>query len=59
MDAKFTKRQIISSERYRRYRDVLAVILSDGAAYSHKEIKKALDGFLKKPVKNKINGKGE
>lgn len=58
-DAKFTKTQLVQSKKYRQYRDVLTVILSDSASYTHKEVKQALDKFFKTPVKNKINQKGE
>lgn len=58
-EAKFTKTQLVQSKKYRQYRDVLTVILSDDASYTHKEVKQALDKFLKTPVRNKINKKGE
>ena len=58
-DAKFTKIQLVQSKKYRQYCDVLTVILSDNKRYTHKEVQKALDKFLKTPVKNKINQKGE
>lgn len=58
-EAKFTKMQLVQSQKYRQYRDVLTVILSDDASYTHSEVKQALDKFLKTPVKNKINKKGE
>ncbi len=58
-EAKFTKTQLVQSKKYRQYRDALTVILSDDASYTHKEVKQALDKFLKTPVKNKINKKGE
>lgn len=37
-EAKFTKMQLVQSKKYRQYRDVLTVILSDNASYSHKEV---------------------
>lgn len=58
-EAKFTKMQLVQSQKYRQYRDVLTVILSDNASYTHKEVKQVLDKFLKTPVRNKINKKGE
>ena len=58
-EAKVTKIQLVQSKKYRQYRDVLTVILSDNASYSHKEVQQALNKFFKTPVKNKINKKGE
>lgn len=56
--AKFTKTQIVQSKTYRRWRDSLAVALSDDKMYTHDEIKQALDAFLARPVVNQKNQKG-
>lgn len=58
-ETKFTKMQLVESKKHRQYRDVLMVILSDNTSYTHKEVQQALNKFLKMPVKNKINKKGE
>lgn len=51
----FPKIAILGAKRYREYRDVLAVVLSDGKAYTHEEIKAKLDQFLARPVKEVTN----
>lgn len=56
--AKFTKTQIVQSKTYRRWRDSLAVVLSDDKMYTHDEIKQALGAFLARPVVNQKNQKG-
>lgn len=56
--ARYTKAQIVASKKYRAYRDVLAVALKDGAFYTAEEIQAKLEAFLKRPVQNQTNGKG-
>ncbi len=51
----FTKMQILESKKYRQYKDVLAVILSDEKTYTHEEIEQDLEYFLSAPIKEKIN----
>ena len=51
----FTKMQILESKKYRQYKDVLAVILSDEKTYTHEEIQQNLNDFLSTPIKEKIN----
>ena len=55
----FTKEQLIRSQTYRQYRDVLAVILEPDKTYTHKQTRQALQKFFRTPVKNKINTKEE
>ncbi len=45
-----TKAQIIASEKYKRYRDVLAVILPD-RDLTAEEVDAAIDKFMKGKVK--------
>ena len=55
MEPTFKKEAILRSATYRSHRDALAVILKDGAMYSHNEIQDLLKEFLKKPVIEKKN----
>lgn len=47
---KYTKAQILASERYANRRDILAVILKDDKEYSFDEITALLDKFMKGKV---------
>lgn len=47
----YTKTQILQSKKYRQYKDVLAVILSNNKNYTHEEIQRELDKFLSAPIK--------
>ena len=49
--AKFTKGQLLGARRYQARRDILAAILNDKTAYSHAEVGKLVDEFLKGKVK--------
>lgn len=51
----FPKSAILGAKRYREYRDVLAVVLSDGKSYTHAEVKRELGRFLKRPIKEEVN----
>ena len=42
----YTKTQILQSKKYRQYKDILAVILSNNKNYTHEEIKQELDKFF-------------
>lgn len=55
MEPTFKKEAILRSATYRPHRDALAVILQDGAMYSHKEVQSLLKKFLRKPVIEKKN----
>ena len=51
----YTKMQILQSKKYRQYKDILAVILSNNKNYTHEEIKLELDKFLSTPIKEEKN----
>jgi hypothetical protein len=48
---KFTKEQLLSAAKYQNRRDVLTVILKDGKTYSHADVEKKLEEFMKGKVK--------
>lgn len=48
---KFSKEQLLRSERYRDRRDLLGVLLKDGKLYSIKETDALLNKFMKGKVK--------
>lgn len=50
-----TKEQFLASKTYRKYHDVLAVILAGGRLYTKEEVDRMLDTFLKRPVIEKKN----
>lgn len=47
----YSKEQILKSEKYANRKDILAIVLEDGKIYSHEEIEKEIDKFMKKEVK--------
>ncbi|MCI8342466.1 MAG: hypothetical protein HFE62_04570 [Firmicutes bacterium] len=47
---KFTKEQLLKSERYKNRRDILSVVLCDGESYSHNEAESEIEKFLKGKV---------
>lgn len=49
------KEQFLASKKYRKYHDVLAVVLASGRPYSTAEVDDMLDAFLKRPVVEKKN----
>ena len=49
--SKFSKGQILRSKRYGERRDLLSVLLEDKKAYSHAEVEKIIDDFMKGKVK--------
>ncbi len=49
--ARYTKDQLIHSERYRNHRDLLSALLDDGNLYSITETEKIMDQFMKGRVK--------
>lgn len=48
---KYSKTRILSSDTYKRHRDLLKVLLADGKSYTKQEIKNLIDGYLKRRVK--------
>lgn len=47
----FTKEQLINSKKYVDLKDVLAVVLKDGQAYTIKETDDLINKFMKTEVK--------
>lgn len=47
---KFTKNQLILSERYKDKADIINAILIDGQVYTLEETDKLIDGFMKGKV---------
>jgi hypothetical protein len=46
-DAVFTKEQLIKSDTFSEYRDVLAVVLKDDRTYTKEQVRKAIEKFFK------------
>lgn len=49
--SKFSKKEILKSQRYRERRDLLTALLKDGKQYSHDEVQTLIDNFMKGKVK--------
>lgn len=48
---KFTKAQLLSSQRFNRRRDVLSAVLSDGNTYTVKEAQQLIEKYMKGKVR--------
>lgn len=46
----YTKEQLVKSQKYRPYKDVLAVVLETNRMYTHKECQEEIQKFLDNPV---------
>lgn len=55
--ALYTREQVVQSQKYRPYRDVLGSLLEKDKQYTTAEIEKIKDKFLKRPIKEQINKK--
>lgn len=49
-EAVFSKEQLVKSEKYKQYRDILESQLEDGT-YTASQVDKVINDFLKKGVK--------
>lgn len=58
-DSKYTREALMASKKYRQQCDILAIVLEEEKEYTLAEVDKAIEDFLKKPVKEEINGKEE
>ena len=47
----FTKEQLVTAKRYANRRDALCVLLEDGKQYTHADVEKALEDYMKGKVK--------
>ncbi len=50
LEPKYTRRQIITSERFEEYRDVAAAVLDEDRLYNLDEVEDAIDKYLKGKV---------
>ena len=50
-EPRFTKAQLINSKKYSNNKDMLAALLKDGESYSHGEVNKLIEDFMKGEVK--------
>lgn len=50
-EKRYTKRQLLASEKYRARRDLLSVLLSDEKTYTASEVNALADNYLKGRVK--------
>lgn len=48
---KYSKEQLVRSERYVRRRDLLGALLKDGKAYTFEEVDAMLNNYMKGKVK--------
>lgn len=46
---------IVKSKKYKRYADILCLLLDEGKLYSHAEIDALLATAMKQPVKHVVN----
>ena len=49
--AKFSKTRILTSDTYKKHRDLLEVLLEEGKSYTKEEVAEKLDKYLKGKVK--------
>lgn len=47
---KYIKEQLISSEKYGRYRDLLSAVLTDEKEYTEKEVNKIIADYMERRV---------
>lgn len=50
MDERFDGYTIIASEKYKRYKDILAVLLDEDMTYTHEEIDEILQNEFNRPI---------
>ena len=55
MDERFDGYTIIASEKYKRYKDILTVLLDDDMTYTHEEIDEILQNEFNRPIVEVIN----
>lgn len=54
-EPKFTKRQILESQKYEAYRDTLSMVLSDSETYTAEAVGEALAKALSHEVVEEVN----
>ncbi len=50
-DFTYSKRQFLNSEKYKKYRDLLSVLLDNNKFYRKLEVNKLIDDYLKRKVR--------
>lgn len=50
MEERFDGYTIIASVKYKRYKDILAVLLNDDMTYTHEEIDEILHNEFNRPI---------
>lgn len=50
-EPKFTKEQLLNSKKYSNNKDILAALLKEDESYSHSEVTKLIQDFMKGAVK--------
>jgi len=53
----YTREALAASKKYADRRDTIMIVLKDSKQYTINEADQAIQEYLKKPVKEKINGK--
>ncbi len=46
----FNKKQIMQSDKYNKYKDILSVVLKENESYSTQEVEKKIKEFLERKV---------
>lgn len=51
MNFTYSKRQFLNSEKYKKHRDLLSILLDDNKFYRKSEVNKLIDNYLKGKVR--------
>lgn len=51
VENKFSKEQLIASERFRERRDILGALLDDGRMYTAKSVEERIESYMKGKVR--------
>lgn len=50
-EPKFTKEQLLNSKKYINTKDILTALLTEGESYTHSEVSRLTEEFLKGEIK--------
>lgn len=50
-EPKFTKEQLLNSKKYTGSKDILTALLTEGESYTHAEVGRLTEGFMKGEIK--------
>lgn len=50
-EPKFTKEQLLNSKKYINSKDILTALLTEGERYTHSEVSRITEGFLKGEIR--------